>query len=320
MHTNNYTAGDRFDAWIDLVSRSTVPIDVTTPDPDSYTGQITVAQFGETSVASVTSSSCTSRRTQRLINQSDPHAIQLMLVTRSTIGVAQNGSESTVGPGDIAFHTTWRPFTMRAVADESNLVTGVTALLPRSLLSLPTNSIEQTAAHTISGREGSGALLAALLIGLTKQPSTPGPEGSRLACALADLLAVSLSTMTGDPQSQYSETLVTRIRAFIQQHLGDPALNPLMIAQAHHLSTRSLHRLFEEHGDTISGYIRRTRVARCQRDLTDPALRHRTIQDIAHTWGFRSPTHFNHIFRTATGTTPGQYRQTHLDEHAERGE
>lgn len=316
MHTADYPANERFDAWMDLVSRALVPVEVATADPVTYEGQMMATQFDRVGVASVTSSSCISHRTQRLINQADPNAVQLMLVTQGATGVTQNGTESTLRRGDVAIHTTWRPFTVHAVADGSGVVTGTTAVIPRDQIPLPTNAIEQLTAHAISGNEGSGALLAGLLVGLTKQPATPQSRGAWLACALTDVLTATLSAAVEHqawlPPETVDGALLARIRVFIQQHLGDPALNPSMVAAANHVSTRTLHRLFENHGDTVAGFIRRRRLGRCQRDLSNPDLRHHPIQDIAARWGFRSPSHFNRRFQETTGMTPGQFRQNHL--------
>ena len=47
--------------------------------------------------------------------------------------------------------------------------------------------------------------------------------------------------------------------AFIQQHLDDPGLSPAEIAAAHHISLRLLHKLFQEQGETVAGWIRARR-------------------------------------------------------------
>ena len=82
--------------------------------------------------------------------------------------------------------------------------------------------------------------------------------------------------------------------AFIDERLGDPKLSPGMVAAACHISLRYLHRLFQEPGATVAGWIRQRRLEGCRRDLTDPALVSRTVAAIAGRWGFGSPAHFSH--------------------------
>lgn len=81
-----------------------------------------------------------------------------------------------------------------------------------------------------------------------------------------------------------------------------------MIADAHHVSLRTLHRLFEAEEGTVAGYVRDLRLARCRHDLLDPALRHEPIQAIAARWGFRDKAHFSRVFRAAHGMTPQAWR------------
>jgi AraC-like DNA-binding protein len=240
-----------------------------------------------------------------------------MLVTQGIAGVRQNNSESLLRPGDLAILTSWRPFTVRTTADDTGLVAGTTAVIPRHHIPLPTNTLERLAAHTIVGHDGSGALLASLLIGLTQQPPTPPADAMRLVSALVDLLTVSLNAAADlHPVDTVHRALFTTVRTFIQQRLADLDLTPSTVAAAHHVSTRTLNRLFEHHGDTVAEFIRRSRLDRCIRDLAEPTLRHHPVQEIATRWGFRSPTHFNRRFQSITGMTPSQYRRSQLDSNA----
>ena len=98
------------------------------------------------------------------------------------------------------------------------------------------------------------------------------------------------------------------MQAYIHRHLGDATLGPQVVADAHHISVRSLHRLFEDEETTVASYIRDLRLARCRRDLADPALRDQPVQAIAARWGFRDKAHFSRAFRAAHGMTPQAYR------------
>ncbi|RCG15223.1 helix-turn-helix domain-containing protein [Streptomyces diacarni] len=106
----------------------------------------------------------------------------------------------------------------------------------------------------------------------------------------------------------YRRALFVQIQSFVWQHLGDPGLCPDAIAAAHHISTRSLHRLFQSRGCTVSAWVRRQRLGRARRDLADPRLAGRTIQSIAATWGFPRPADFTRAFRAAYGVPPQDFR------------
>ncbi|MEU5593368.1 helix-turn-helix domain-containing protein [Streptomyces sp. NPDC020298] len=104
-----------------------------------------------------------------------------------------------------------------------------------------------------------------------------------------------------------SHRIVTRPGAGTQR-LADPGLSPEGIAAAHRISRRYLYKLLAEQGHTVSGWIREQRLARCRRDLADPALDHLPVGAIGGRWGFADPAHFSHAFKAAYGLSPREAR------------
>ncbi|GAB2818652.1 helix-turn-helix transcriptional regulator [Streptomyces daliensis] len=104
-------------------------------------------------------------------------------------------------------------------------------------------------------------------------------------------------------------TLLAQIRAYIAGRLGDAELTPEVIASAHHISLRYLHKLFQQDGHTVAGWIRERRLEQCRRDLANPQLTTRPIHVIAARWGFTNAAHFSQVFRGAYGLSPRQFRQ-----------
>ena len=129
---------------------------------------------------------------------------------------------------------------------------------------------------------------------------------------MLDLLAVALGSRLDRAEELPPETrqraLVLRIRAFIEEHLGDPELTPGMVAAAHYVSVRYLHKLFETEFATVAEWIRRRRLERCRRDLLDPALQALPVNAIAARWGLLNAAHFSRAFRAAYGAPPQEYR------------
>ena len=130
-----------------------------------------------------------------------------------------------------------------------------------------------------------------------------------------DVLATRLARELGGDRWVSPETrrreLQLRIHAFIQEHLGDPELSPAAIAAANHISLRLLHKLFQEQGQTVAGWIRARRLERCRRDLLDPAQAACPVAAVAARWGFRSAIHFSRLFRATYGLPPHEYRLCH---------
>jgi AraC-like DNA-binding protein len=105
-----------------------------------------------------------------------------------------------------------------------------------------------------------------------------------------------------------ADALRAQVRAHIAAHVADAGLTPDAIARAHFISRSYLDRLFEDEPRSVAETIRDARLERCRRDLADPALAHRTILEIAMSWGFSSAAHFSRAFRVHYGMSPRDVR------------
>jgi AraC-like DNA-binding protein len=112
------------------------------------------------------------------------------------------------------------------------------------------------------------------------------------------------------PAPPDQRALLDRVQRFINDRLGDPGLTAELVAATHHVSLRSLQRLFQAHGTTVAGWIRDQRLDRCRRDLHDPGLAARAVSRIAARWGFSDPAHFSRVFKHAYGVSPARFRRS----------
>ncbi|MGW9210505.1 helix-turn-helix domain-containing protein [Embleya sp. NPDC055664] len=129
--------------------------------------------------------------------------------------------------------------------------------------------------------------------------------GSTLA-----LTRALVASLAQGPQQRTvaEETLLIRVLAYVRAHLRDPGLTPAKVAAVHNVSVRSLYRVCEEGGVSLEQWIIRRRLEAARRELVAPEHAHRTIDAIARSWGFASPSHFGRRFRAAYGTTPRAWR------------
>ncbi len=115
---------------------------------------------------------------------------------------------------------------------------------------------------------------APFLSSLAAEAGTYSPEvGELLARNVGDLLTTVVTERLGRdaaPTDAGRQTLLQRIRHFINAHLADPALSAEAIAAHHHISVRHLQRLFQAEGTTVNGWIRGRRLKECGRELSRP--------------------------------------------------
>lgn len=302
---------DRLDAWRDITSRSLTPTVFDVEGADGFRATLQAMDLGATNVTTMTYSSMRCRRTPKLIRRSDPelYAVGLILGGRQT--VAQAEREAAPEPHNLVLYSTFKPFDSRVDASDST-ASSVLAQVPRTLIPFSGDKADRLLATSMSGREGIGALLAQFLTRLATDATSYKPtDAPRLGMILLDLLTALIAhhTDTAAPLESRQRALYLRIKAFIHQHLSDPHLTPDAIAGAHHISTRQLHRLFQDHKVAVAAYIRCQRLEHTRRDLADPALASRPIHAIATRWGFIHPEAFSRAFQTAYGLSPRDHRR-----------
>ncbi|WP_051947915.1 helix-turn-helix domain-containing protein [Streptomyces scabiei] len=315
LRTQDLPVAERFASWYDMAARAFAPSVLRSDHEADFRADARVLDLGGVQVSSLAYPSLESRRPASMIRSSDPESLHLLLTLRGGHRILQGGRDITSGPGEAVLYDTSRPWHGWAAAGHDT-VQAVMVQFPRALLPLPADQVRRLTGMRLSGREPMGALLSGYLTQLTAGAAAyTVADGARLATVTLDLvtafLAHHLETGTPAPERAHRDARLLEIRAFVQRHLGDPELSPSMIAAAHNISLRSLHRLFGEEDMTVAGWIRTRRLELCRRDLADPRLHAHPVRAIATRWGFTDPAHFSRAFRTAHGLSPREYRRLH---------
>ncbi|MFG3691453.1 helix-turn-helix domain-containing protein [Micromonospora sp. NPDC047740] len=321
LDTERVPAADRFGLWLDMLADSPAPLRVRTEHADDFVARADTIDLGRMRLVRYRYPSLDCVRSPKLIQRSDPDYYVLALTLAGTGTADQAGQRSECRPGDFTFYDCSRPHEVSHHGEHHGLAhpSSIVAFIPYDALPLPRRRLAALFAGRMPGNEGIGALLADYLIRITGHPEQyHAADAERLAGTGLDLVSMMLGRhlVSEDvvPTEVRRQALLAQVRAHIRQHLGDATLSPQSIADAHHISVRSLHRLFETEETTVAAYIRDQRLERCRRDLADPALRDRPIQLIAGRWGFRDKAHFSRAFRAAHEETPQAYRVRHLEQ------
>ena len=160
-------------------------------------------------------------------------------------------------------------------------------------------------------RSAAGDLATSPLYSLLDE-DMPTSAAESLASATLELARAVIATVGQRDAARNdvaNEALVTRIEAYVQQHLADPALSPESIAHAHHISVRQLYKLWSGRELGLAEWIMRGRLEAARRGLR----RNESIgiAALARRWGFTDATHFGRRFRAAYGLSPREWRQVH---------
>ena len=142
-------------------------------------------------------------------------------------------------------------------------------------------------------------------------------NGSRLSAAHSDtvldslcrLLALAINDAEPEsPRPAMRQARLARVKRAIALRLAQPDLSPARLAASLGMSSRNLHLLFRESGETCSEYVMRCRMEVCRTALVDSAQAGRSVTDVAFAVGFSNLTSFYRAFRNTFKMTPLEMR------------
>lgn len=221
--------------------------------------------------------------------------------------VEQHGRQSEIAPGDFCLIDLSRPFCLQMGA-----ATVQTLYMPLAALREVMPRLDQLSAIGLHGHLSTVGYLRVLFQELFAHAcELTEAVADRLADAIPHMLAAAFeSTAAVEPSpSQLRQQYKQQVRRFVRDHLADPALCIEMIGAGVGLSPSYLFELFADESLTLMRWVRAERLARCRRELADPALRHRSIAQVAQAWGFGDMTNFSRSFRDIFGVSPRGFRQ-----------
>ncbi|MEU9173775.1 helix-turn-helix domain-containing protein [Streptomyces sp. NPDC048420] len=308
LSTDSVPPSERLAYWHDAVWRTFVPLDVTAPKDEPFSGAVTTERLGCLQISTVDADRELVRRSRRLIAESSDDYMLVGLQTCGSGVVVQDERSAPLSPGQFAFYDTTRPYTLHFPSRFEMVV----FQMPRQSLGLPESDLRRITGVTIGPEQGLASMVAPFLSKLTAEAATCRPEVAELlARNVTDLLSTVITEqlgrdLAGTDAAQH--TLLLRIRTFIDAHLTDADLSAETIAAAHHISVRHLQRLFQAQGATVSGWIRGRRLEECRRELGRSRRSRPAVAAVAHRWGFLSAAHFSRAFRTAYGMSPREWQ------------
>jgi len=231
--------------------------------------------------------------------------LKLVLQLSGHIRVERRGRVALLRPGTWGLYGLSRACNVFELEPSEQLL----MLIPRSALSMSNGDLNRLMQRQYATDCAAGAMACRFLTSLyddvTQSPSIFGPELANVAIHLLQLALTEQKL--GETNRSQKDVMKARILAHVELKLGDPNLSVESIAAAMHCSSRYLHKVFAGE-ESLSRHIWKWRLARCREALEDPGLDHRSVTDIAFSWGFNNASHFSRTFRERFGVTPSEYR------------
>jgi len=135
-------------------------------------------------------------------------------------------------------------------------------------------------------------------------PTMPVVDARGIADATLRVVAACLEPLSRQSAEAGRNTVsLVAIKAFIEQHLLDPALGPPALIDAFGTTRSALYRLFEPSGG-VTAYIVQRRLHHAFRLLSDTRQPRGRISKLAAELGFSHPSAFTRAFKETFGLSP----------------
>lgn len=189
-----------------------------------------------------------------------------------------------------------------------------TALLPRKALLRACPNAEDLIAGSIAGKSPIASMFLryydlALAHATGLQPAELDAVSQHLF-DLAVLMIGARGTVAEEARSRgLAAARFETLKSNILAQLDSPALSLAGLSAAHRISSRTIQLMFEQAGETYTGFVLEHRLLRAERLLRNPTYRNRKILEIAHLAGFQDVSYFHRVFRRRFGRTPDDVRR-----------
>jgi AraC family transcriptional activator of tynA and feaB len=294
------------DQWQQMLSRTHLPWSVSVPQETRHVFEASARRWwiGDLALVDCECGPCSGTRRHREIVSTDGEFVVVLITRSGRESVTQRDSENTMDAGDAVIWDSTKPARFRVWEQLSK----------RSLL-IPTSALDE-----VNGRAWlSGGLLlnrsapgTRLLTGYldTLSQTLPDLSSAAICAARNATLELLIGALRTDGEVPTSRTARPALRAamdrYIAAHLLNESVTPRALANAHGVSVRTVNRVFNATGETVSEVVRVRRLARARAEI---AAGRDSITAIAARWGFADSSHLSRSFKAHYGSCPSEYRE-----------
>jgi AraC family transcriptional regulator, positive regulator of tynA and feaB len=299
--SNTLREQDRFDYWQDLICRLFPRATGQRRDDDRFQAHLDRNVLGAIEVSDI---SCNALRWDRArpdqrLDQSEVFLLSLMVEGQARL--EQGGRVAVQGPGDFVLYDAARPF----VYDFPQPYRFLLAKIPRRAMLSRLPDAERLTAVAVATATPLGSLAANMMrtVAALDAPED-APTSAKVGTSLVDILSVAIEMeLSGCKELRDRQAgLLKRAKDFLRSRLDEPELDVDRIANALHVSSRTLSRAFAAEGTTVIRWLWKERLEAGYNALREG--RASQVTDVALGCGFTSGSHFSRMFKSTYGVLP----------------
>ncbi len=304
--TTSRPSREQYSYWREVICEAFTALDPVAEAVNTFESYVEQKDFSDVTISTVKSRAQTIVRGLPEIKRTPSEFYFANLQLSGTCVVTQDRRVARIKPGDFYIVDTTRPYALDF--DEWEIV--CIRIPKHMLLPLLRNPGQSTAIRLHS--DGALGTIASEYIQSINRCSDSIDSGAKqvLISNLLQLLALALGGTAETKEN--SRTAVRQgmrdaITRYIDNNLASPNLCVSDVAARFRISTRYLHKLFEDVDQSFAQTILEKRLLRCAHDLSFRTGRS-SVSDVAFRWGFGDLSHFCRMFKRRFGITASDYR------------
>lgn len=293
--------------WHQLIASVFGDVDISLGDEERFTGQIRHASLAGVELADVSCAYEDAVRTRRHVAGDRKESFVFVAPLSGSLEIEQHANRCELAPGQFAIFDLNAPHRYYHAAP----VRALSLKLPGGMLRTRLRKSDDLVATAFAADRGVARIGFDFFASVLRDgQDIPAPVALGFGPRMADMAAVMLDCSRDDipvGNASVRQAIHQRCVQLIESQLGDPRLSPARIASGCGISTRYLHKVFQETDQTLGEYIRNRRLAVC-RDRLTAQQGQLQIKEVALSAGFRSVSHFCNAFKARYGVSPRDVR------------
>ena len=307
FNTDTVAAPERAGFWADCINRLFNGLKTEAYGDNGFDGRMSTVHAGDVVLTRLEASRHRVTRSASQVRASEVGYLKIVAPYVGCAGVEQKGREAWVTPDQWSIYDTTDSYAVANPVRVEHLI----VMLPKARLTERGLALDSLMARRLGGSGGVARMaLETMRTAYRELPGMSEHAAQGVGEAITQFVHLAMLDLAGIGTAvTHREALRERIKQHVAAHLGDPGLSVDAVAHALNCSRRQLYNAFAEEPDGVAGYILRRRLAACRKTFDDKAQQHRSITDIAFSFGFSNMAHFSRVFRTHLGVPPSDYRR-----------
>lgn len=309
--TRSVPREQQFAAWRDAIN---VLFDIRAAAPEAHGFQASVDAYlcGETGLGMIHTQGQHYDRSRSKLGRDGVDAYILQYYLQGSCGQRDGASGTATRPGDLFIVDAAQPLATSTTDSQF-----LSLVVPRRLMAPLLRSPDELSMRVLRGDSPMIGLLRDHLCALYRSAGqlTDGEVQAVIPGTLQLAAAAINSQVTESNVRAVRESLFASICRHIAHNLADLELSPEGVAAHFGISRATLYRLFEQEGGFVN-HVRAQRLRQCHAILADRSQTHRSVAEIALTYGFSDASNFTRAYRRACGMSPRETRMLALEGRA----